>query len=239
MAKKYFANQNPIGMRFSFGDTYRADRSFEIVGVVKDARYFGLRDNPQPMIYQAVWRRGAVGSRTLAIRTTSDPDAIVEAVRREVRAIDSAVPVLNARTIEQQMDGNLLQERLVATLSGFFGVLALLLASIGLYGVMAHLVTRRTREIGIRMALGAEHASVLWLVLKESLLVVAAGAVVGVSAALAVTKFAAAFLYGVPPRDAASAGGATLVLAAVSLLASYLPARRASRLDPNTALRYE
>ncbi len=238
MASKYFAGRNPIGMRFALGDTYRAERSFEIIGVVKDARYFGLRDKAGAMIYQPVWRPGA-SSRMLCIRTAGDPQRLIESVRRAVQAADSTVPVLYARTIEQQIDNNLLQERLIATLAGFFGAVALGLASVGLYGVMAHLVTRRTREIGIRMALGAAHSTVLWLVLREALALVALGTLIGIPAALALTRFAESFLFGVAARDAWSAGGATLVLGAVALVASYLPARRASRLDPNRALRYE
>ena len=155
MARKYFASQNPIGMRFSLTEKYDAQKSFEVVGVVKDARYFGLRNDTEPMGYLAAWRPGA-SSMTLCIRTGVDPDTMIEAVRREASAIDSAVPMLQARTMEQQVDNNVLQEKLVATLSGFFGVLALVLASIGLYGLLAHTVTRRSREIGIRMALAAD-----------------------------------------------------------------------------------
>ena len=146
---------------------------------------------------------------------------------------------LSARTIRQQIDSNLLQEKLIATLSGFFGILALLLASVGLYGVMAHLVTRRTREIGLRMALGAERGGVLWLVLREALVLVILGAAIGVPVALGVTKFTESILYGIAPRDPLATVGATVLLLTVAMVASYLPARRASRLDPNKALRYE
>jgi predicted permease len=237
-AKKYFDGQNPVGMRFSYGDTYKAEKSFEVVGVVKDARYFGLRRETEPMIYQPIWRPGARGS-ALVIRTTTDPQRIVEAVRRELHNLDSSVPLVNTRTMEQEIDNNLLQERLVATLSGFFGVLALVLASVGLYGVIAHSAARRTREIGIRMALGAERASVLWLVLKEAVVLVSIGAVIGVPVALAVTKFASAFLYGVGARDPMSVVVATGFLITVAILAGYLPAYWASRMDPLRALRYE
>ena len=238
MAKKFFPNQNPIGLRFSVTQNYDPELSFEIIGVVKDARYFGLRDNTEPMVYQALWRPGA-GSRTLVILAATDPERMTEVVRREAHALDSAVPILRSRTMEQQVDNNFLQEKLVATLSGFFGGVALLLASVGLYGVMAHAVTRRTREIGIRVALGAERSSVLWLVLRDALMMVALGAAIGLPAALAVTRFASAFLYGITPRDPLSTAAATAVLVLVALFASYLPARRASRVDPNVALRYE
>ena len=238
MARKYFANQNPIGMRFSLSEKYDAQKSYEIVGVVKDARYFGLRGDTEPMAYTAAWRSG-VTAMTLCVRTSVDPDSIVEAVRREATAIDSAVPMLQARTMEQQVDNNVLQERLVATLSGFFGVLALVLAAIGLYGLMAHTVTGRSKEIGIRMALGAEQRGVLWLILKDALVLVVAGALVGIPIALSLSTFVSSLLYGITPRDPLSTTAAVAVLVAIAIFASYLPARRASRVDPNIVLRYE
>jgi ABC-type antimicrobial peptide transport system permease subunit len=173
------------------------------------------------------------------VRTTGDPELLIEAVRREVHTLDATVPILQARTIEQQMDNNLLAERLIATLAGFFGLLAMMLAAVGLYGVMAQSVTGRTREMGIRMALGADRGSLLWMVLREALILVAIGTVIGVPAALAVTKYAASFLYGVTARDPWITAAAAVFLAAVAMFASYVPARRASRLDPNRALRYE
>lgn len=236
--KEYFGGENPIGKRFSVGMKSTPEESFEIIGVVKDARYFGLRDATQPMCYQALWRPGA-SSRTLTLRTTGDPKLLIEAVRRELRALDATVPILQARSIEQQTDNNLLAERLIATLAGFFGLLAMLLAAVGLYGVMAQSVTGRTREMGIRMALGADRSSLLWMVQREALILVAIGTVIGVPAALAITKYAASFLYGVEARDPWVTAGATAFLAAVAMFASYVPARRASLLDPNRALRYE
>jgi predicted permease len=238
VARKYFSDRSPIGERFSLSQNYRPDISFEIVGVVKDARYFGLRESAEPMIYVPVWRPGA-GMRTLVVRTSGEPERMIEAIRREAHVIDNTVPVLRTRTMEQHIDNNVLQEKVIATLSTFFGLLALLLASLGLYGVMAHAVTRRTREIGIRMALGAARHSVLWLVLSDALVLVIAGAAVGIPTALAVSRFAATFLYGITPRDPVSAALATIVLLGVAAFASYLPARRATRVDPNVALRYE
>jgi ABC-type antimicrobial peptide transport system permease subunit len=141
--------------------------------------------------------------------------------------------------MEQQVDNNVLQERLVATLSGFFGVLALVLAAIGLYGLMAHTVTGRSREIGIRMALGAERRAVLWLILKDALVLVIAGTFFGVPIALGLTTYVSSLLYGITPRDPVSAVMAVTILAAIAIFASYLPARRASRVDPNIVLRYE
>jgi ABC-type antimicrobial peptide transport system permease subunit len=163
----------------------------------------------------------------------------MEAVRRQANAIDSAVPILRARSMEQNVDAHILQERLVATLAGFFGLLALLLAAVGLYGVMAHSVARRTREIGIRMALGAASRAVLWMVLRDALVMVTVGAAIGIPAALALARFASSLLFGIEAGDPFNAIVATLFLAAVAVLASYLPARRASRIDPGIALRYQ
>lgn len=238
VAKKYFGGENPVGKRLSITEKYSAEESFEIVGVVKDARYFGLRENTEGMVYQAAWRSGAA-PKTLCLRTRGDPAALLAAVRREAAALDSTVPVLRSRTMEQQVETTIVQERLIALLSAFFGGLALLLAAVGLYGVVAHGVTRRTREIAIRMALGAERGAVLWLVLRDALVMVTLGAAIAVPVAMGVTKFAAAFLYGVTPRDAVSMVGATLLLLGIAGLASWLPARRASSVDPNVALRFE
>jgi predicted permease len=236
--KRFFPHENPVGQRFYLGEKFQMEGSYEIIGVAKDVRYFNLRTDPERMVYLPNWR-ASVGFRTLCLRTTNDPNQTVNAVRRTVQTLDAAVPILASRTMDELIDNNLLQERMVATLSTFFGVLALLLASVGLYGVMAHAVTRRTREIGIRMALGAERGSVLWLILRDATAMVVVGAVVGIPIALAVTKYAATFLYGITARDPLSMALATLLLIAVAIGASYLPARRATRVDPMVALRYE
>jgi predicted permease len=238
LAKKYFAGRNPIGGRLTLAERFIPEGSFEIVGVVKDVHYFGLRQATETMVYVPAWRQGG-GNYSLCIRTTAAPEPMIELVRQKGNALDGAIPLLRARTMEQNIDNNILQEKLVATLAGFFGLLALLLAAVGLYGLMAHAVTRRTREIGIRMALGAGSRAVLWMVLRDALLLVAAGAVIGVPAAMAVTKLAASLLYGIEARDPFNAILATVFLAAVAIFASYLPARRASRVDPGTALRYQ
>ncbi len=163
----------------------------------------------------------------------------IETIRREVAALDAAIPVLGARTIAAEIDNNVMQEKIVATLSSFFGLLALVLASVGLYGVMAHAVARRTREIGIRMALGAQAGSVLWLVLRDALLMVGVGSAAGIPSALGLSRFAGSILYGITPADPASFALATAVLLGVAALASLLPAQRATRIDPIAALRYE
>jgi predicted permease len=238
MAKKFFPNENAIGKRFSIGDKFKIEDSYEIIGVVKDTKYFGLRESVESMIYVSSWRQGA-GDMILCIRSIGDQKSLIEAVRREVRNLDSAIPVTETVTMEQQLNNHISQERLIATLSSFFGSLALLLAAIGLYGLMAHSATRRTREIGIRMALGARRSNVLWLILRDAVVLVSLGAVIGLPVAFGVTRFVSSFLYGLTARDPATMLLATAVLALVTVVASFLPARRASKVDPMVALRYE
>jgi len=238
MAKKFFPNESPLGKRFSTQDKFKMEGSWEIAGVVKDTHYFGLREAVESMVYFPNWRQGA-GDRMLCLRSTADPKQLIEGVRRQVRNLDSAIPVLNTVTMNDQVNSNISQERLIATLCSFFGGLALLLAAVGLYGLMAHTATRRTREIGIRMALGAQRTNVLWMILRDGILLVVLGAVVGIPVAFGVTRFVSSFLYGLTARDPATMGIATGVLALVTIIASLLPARRASKVDPMVALRYE
>jgi ABC-type antimicrobial peptide transport system permease subunit len=190
------------------------------------------------MAYVPVWRDGA-GGRNLLVRTTADPERITGAVRREAAALDPAIPVLQTLTMSEQFDNNISQERILTTLCSFFGALALALAAIGLYGVMAHSVTRRVREIGIRMALGARGGEVLWLVLREVTLMVATGALIGLPVAFGLTRRVKAYLYGLTPQDPLSIAGSVVVLLAITALAGFIPARRATRIDPMIALRYE
>lgn len=190
------------------------------------------------MIYVPVWRFQAM-SNTLCIRSNANPEALIAAVRREVASLDPAIPVLQTLTMEEQFDSTISQERIVTTLCGFFGSLAVLLAAIGLYGVMAHSVTHRYREIGIRMALGAQPGNVLWLVLRDTALMIAVGACIGLPAAFALTRLVSSFLFGLTPQDPLSITLATAGLIAVTALAGYIPARRATRIDPTVALRYE
>jgi predicted permease len=238
VAKKYFPNRNPIGMRVSLDNKFDMATALEIVGVVKEAKYFGLRNMSEGMIYMPGWRPGA-SSRSVVVNTSIDPAALTEQVRREIAALDNTIPLLSAKTMRQNIDENIVQERLVATLSSLFGVLALILAAIGLYGVLAQTVTGRTREIGIRMALGARRGNVLWLILRDAAWMVLIGAAVGIPAAIATTRFAGAMLYGIKPGDPISMVIATVVLLSVAALAAFVPSRRASKVDPMVALRYE
>jgi predicted permease len=237
-AKKYFAGRNPVGMHVARNEKYDPAEAYEVVGVVQDVHYFGLRQQTQPMMYVAVWRDVASG-RALVLRTTSQAVGVPDAVRREVTALDAAVPVLSFRTIEQQIDNNIMEDRLMTTLSGFFGALALLLAAVGLYGVISYSVTRRTREIGIRMALGAERGSVVWLVGRHAAALVLIGAAIGIPAALSLSKLVKSFLYGIKPQDTTAIVASLLALLLVAAVASAVPARRATRVDPMEALRQD
>jgi predicted permease len=238
MAQRFFAGRNPIGSHLCLDEKYDPARAFEIVGVVADAHYSGLRERTQPMIYVPVWRLDA-SSRALCVRTAGDAAGLGDALRRVLARIDPALPLLSTHTMQQQIDDNILQERLLTTLSSFFGGLALLLAAVGLYGVVSYSVTRRTREIGIRMALGAERAQVVRLVARQAFALALLGAVIGVPSALALARVVKSFLFGITAQDPLAIVLATLTLAAAAALASLVPALRAARVDPMTALRHD
>jgi ABC-type antimicrobial peptide transport system permease subunit len=210
------------------------------VGVVRDARYFDLRKAVEPMVYHPRYRDAGTGfGGVLCVRTVRDPKVLIETVRRKITEIDSNVTLTEARSMEDNLNRNLVQERFVATLGGFFGAVALLLSSIGLYGVTSQVVTRRTREIGIRMALGAEAGRVLWMVLRDAMLMAFAGAIAGVGAVLAVTGYVTTMLFEVKENDPFTIVAALLLLLAVTAVAGFLPALRATRVQPMTALRQE
>ncbi len=238
--RRYFDGRAPLGRRLSMSEKWNAAKTSEIVGVVRDARYFEVRKAVEPMIYQPLYREPGGGSPgTFSIRTAGDPSRVIAGIRRLIGEIDGAVSVTDTRTMEDNLNRNLVQERFVAMLGGFFGLVALLLAAIGLYGVVSQAVTRRTREIGIRMALGARAGRVLWMVLRDALIMVLIGAIVGAPAVLALTRFAEAMLFGVQPNDPGTLAAAALLLAAVTALAGLLPALRATRVQPMLALRHE
>jgi predicted permease len=239
-AQKFYSGQSALGRRFSLGEKRNPAKLHEIVGVVSNARYFDLRKPVEPMIYLPAYREpfGGAGGR-LSVRTTGDPNRLIETIRKRAGEIESAVALTDVRTMEDNLNRNLLQERFVATLGGFFGMVALVLAAIGLYGVMSQAVTRRTREIGIRMALGAESRRVLWMVLADAMIMVAVGTVAGLTTALALTRYAESILFGVEAQDPLTMAGAGLLLFGVTALAGFLPARRATRVQPMVALRQE
>lgn len=175
----------------------------------------------------------------LLIRTSQDTAGTVAEARRVIREVDSKLPILNVTTLREQTDKSLREQRMLSRLCGFFGLLALLLASIGLYGTMVYSVVRRTNEIGVRMAFGAERTDVLSMVLRESFVIVALGLTFGLPLAMVAARFIKSFLYSVPPFDPAGMGVAVLVMAAASMLAGYLPALQATKVDPMVALKYE
>jgi predicted permease len=237
--KKYLPNESGLGRHFTNDSKkFNMSNSFEIVGVVKDANYFDLRKLVEPMIYVPIWRFGGFGA-TVCVRTSGPPEQVTNAIRREMAAVDAAIPILQTVTLEDQFDNTIAQERTISTLCGFFGGLAVLLAAIGLYGVMAYTVTRRYREIGIRMALGAQQGSVLWLVLRDTAWMVGIGALIGLPAAIGLTRLVESFLYGLTPQDPTSIALATVGLLIVTGLAGYIPALRATRVDPLIALRQD
>lgn len=237
-ARHYFGNGSAIGRRFGMGTDPNTKIDTEIVGVVNDTRYESLRDEIPRLVYMSS-QQTSQGSQWFYVRTQRDPEATMSAVRSALRELDPNLPVTNFKTLERQLDESLVTERMIATLSTGFGALATLLAVIGLYGVMAFLVTRRAREIGIRIALGAQRGSVLWLVMREVFTLIGAGVLVGVPAAIGLASLVRAQLYGVEPADPLSVALGTLLLAAVSVLAGYVPARRAANYDPVRVLRYE
>ena len=237
-AKKFWPNESAVGKRFTMGERFRMDNSFEIVGVAGDARYFELKEPVEPMIYVPAWRLPA-RSAMLVVRTTGDPQELAGAVVRQARQIDPAVPVIRSQTMEEQATGQMAAERIIAVLCGFFGVLAVGLAAVGLYGVMAQMVARRYREIGIRVALGAARRDVIGLVMRETAVLVGLGALVGLPAGLGLTRLVSSFLYGLKPQDPATMAIALAVLCGVTMLAAWIPARRAARVDPMAALRWE
>jgi predicted permease len=239
LAKKYFSGRNPLGRHLGFGIDPGTKLDLEIVGVVKDIKYMNVRNVIPEQAFVPYLAGHYVSQMTVYVRTALDPDQLFPVLRTRVREMDPNLPIYAMRTTQEQLDNSLTTERMIASLSIAFGILATLLATIGLYGVMAYTVARRTREIGIRMALGALAGNVIWMVMREVLFLVMIGVVVGVPAALGLTRLVRSQLYGVDSYDASTLALATLGLAAIACLAGYLPALRASRVDPIRALRYE
>src|SRR5579859_6675304 len=239
MAKKYFVGRNPLGLHFAFGSGNDVKPDIEIVGVVKDVKQGHVRDADLPFIYLPYAQRPILREMTFYTYTQQDPLLAVSALRSTVRDLDANLPIFGIKTMERVVDEDLFGERMVAALSATFGTLAALLAAMGIYGVLAYLVVQRTREIGIRMALGAETVHVRFLIVKEVGAMVLLGVAVGLPLAYGLARLSESLLFGVHAGDPAVYALGLGLIAVIALAACYLPARRATRVDPLVALRYE
>jgi predicted permease len=234
--RQFFPDGNAIGQRF--GSSLETTNQLEVVGVVRDAKYDSVRDPAPPTMYVPA-AQTRFGNAVLEIRTAGAPASSATAVREAVRQVDPNLPTIDVSTQLEQIERRFAQEKVFATAYALFGAVAVVLAAVGLFGLMSYSVARRTNEIGIRMALGARSQDVVRLVLGESLTLVAAGVTIGVAIALAAGQLVAKLLFGLAPTDIYSTAGAVLLMLMVSMAAGYLPARRASRIDPMTALHAE
>jgi predicted permease len=239
MARNYFPGISPVGRRFAINDQGKVGPSFEVVGVVKDAKYLTPRERQQAAAYYPYTQNGDRYYYDLAVRYSGDARPIVSEVRQAASEVDPRLPVTYESTLSERVDQSIAGQTLVGKLSTFFGLLAAFLACIGIYGVMSYAVSRRTQEIGIRMAIGARREDVLRMVMGEVGKLVGLGLAIGIPAALAADRWAQSLLFGLKPTDPLTLAGATALLLTVALFAGYLPARRAMRVDPMVALRYE
>ncbi len=233
MAAEYWPKQDPLGKRLQLPGS---KEFLQIVGIAKTANYQTLGEPPQPCVYIPL-RQNFSDGMILYVRSTRDPSTILAAVQSEIHNIDAGLPLEDFRTGTKVIDQALWWSEIAVSLLGVFGLLALGLAAVGLYGIMAYSVNQRRREIGVRMAMGAGQGSVSLLVLRQGMAVVLSGVAVGVGLAFLLGRALSRFLYGVSGSDLLSIGSASLVLLVVALVACYLPARSASRVDPLVALR--
>jgi predicted permease len=238
MAHKFFPDSSPIGHHFGIGSDPAGSGSIEIVGVVKNAKYVTLEESPEAAAYFPYAQRVQYFGN-FEVRYAGDAHQIIPAVRDAILQVNPDVPVSAVETLAEQVDASTSNQRIVARLSGFFSVLATFLVCIGIYGLLSYAVARRTSEIGVRMALGARRSNVLWLILREILVLVAIGIAIGVPLALAGNRLAAKLLFGLSPADPVSLCAAIALMFAIATLAGYLPARKASLVEPTVALRCE
>jgi predicted permease len=238
-ARRNFGDQNPVGLRIALDGPHHRD--MEVVGVAADARYGGLKGPIPPVVYMP-YNQGdfpPIGQMAFALRTNGNPLLYLNAVRDVVRRADARIPLTEVKTQARQIDEEMNQEIVFARLCTGFALLALVIASVGLYGTMTYAVARRTSEIGIRMALGAQRGVVVWMVLREVCILAATGLAISVPTALAASRLLESFLFGMKPTDPRALLLAIAILLSAALLAGYVPARRAARIDPLTALRHE
>ncbi len=240
MAKFYFGAADPIGRKITIDDPDVKNPTIEIVGVAGNARDQSLRrEVPRRFYVPLSQSEDPTGELFFILKTSGNPDTVIEESRKEIKGFDANIPILNTRTLAVAVDESINGEILIAKLSGFFGLVALLLASVGLYGVMSYIVTRKTRAVGVRMALGAQRINVLLMVLREALLLVVIGIVIGVPVALITGQMFSSMLFGLSSTDPLAMSTVVLMLVVVALIASYIPARRATKVDPIIALRDE
>ena len=234
---EYFPGTNPVGRHIEHGAPFKAPGA-EIVGVVGDSKFFGLRERPKPMVFYPLSQKN-VDSFELLLRTAADPDGVASEVRSALQQINSRLPILEQQTLDDQIERSLEQQKMIASLCSIFGLLALLLVSIGIYGTLAYSVAGRTAEIGTRMAIGARKVHVIALVLRDLVFVLLVGLLLGVAVAFGATRWIQSFLFGVKPLDPLAFSASALLIAGIALFAGYLPARRAAKIDPMRALRHD
>jgi putative ABC transport system permease protein len=238
IARRYFPGENPIGRKINVFVGPPGGAPWEIVGIVGDIRMTSLDGDERPAVY-VPHAQLTIGLMTLVVRTEQDPASLAGTIRRVIRSLDPSLPVVDVMTMEEVIETTLARPRTVATLLTAFAFIALVLAGVGVYGVMAYSVAQRTQEIGVRMALGATPTSVFGLVLGQALKLVAAGVVAGIAAAAAVTRALETLLFQTEPLDIPTFAGTVAILITVALIASYVPARRGTRVAPVDALRAE
>ncbi len=238
MARRFFAHEDPLGQRLRIGRASANPQSREIVGIVKDTAIRSLGEDPEPVTYRPLVQQHS-SLLTLVVHSAGDPKTLIASIRREVQTLDENLPTQEIKTLDEIVSFSLWPMRMGAWLVGSFGLLGLLLAAVGIYGVMSYAVTARTREIGVRLALGAQARDVLKLIIGQGLALTLTGAAIGLAMAFVVTRLLVNLLSGVSATDPVTFAGVALFLIVVALVACYLPARRATKVDPLAALRHE